>query len=128
MLTREEILNIVDIQTKEIHVPIWDTDIYIRQLSRGEQDTYLKRQYGNTRLKQDRKAKEQEISAVSIYGHDAYICVCGICDESGERIFKMSDLQGLDNKNGEAVGFIAKEVIEFSGMGPDVEELDELKN
>ena len=37
-------------------------------------------------------------------------------------------LKKLEEKNGEAIGFIAKEIVEFSGMGKDVEELEKLKN
>jgi len=63
-LTREQILNKVDIGTKEIKVPEWGGSIYIRQLTRGEQDTYLKRQYGSTQLKQDSRARSQEIKGL----------------------------------------------------------------
>lgn len=73
--------------------------------------------------------KEQKInSEVDLFGHDAFICACGICDESGKPEFTRADVKKLEEKNGEAIGFIAKEIIEFSGMGKDVEELEKLKN
>lgn len=123
-LTRDDILNIPDITIKEITVPdsipAWGgKTLMIKQLTRGQQDAYLKRQYGETKLKQDRKAKNQEISAVNIYGHDAWLCVRGICDEKGGTIFTDADLEKLNAKSGEAIGWIAKEIIQFSGMGED---------
>jgi len=127
-LTKDDILGIGDIDIKEIDVPEWDDTVYIRQLTRGEQDAYLKRQYGSTRLKQDSKAKAQEISAVNIYGHDAFLCACGICDDGGKRLFSQADAKKLEKKNGAAIGRIAKEILDFSEMSVDVEELEELKN
>ena len=128
MLSREQILNKVDIEIKEIPVPEWGGNIFIRQLSRGEQDTYLKRQYGDTRLKQDSKARNQEISAVNIYGHDAYLCVCGICNEDGTPVFKQTDVEDLKKKNGMVIGRIAVEIVKFSGMASDIPVEDEVKN
>jgi len=127
-LNREQILNTVDIAIKEIDVPEWNGSIYIRQLTRGEQDAYLKRQYGNTQLKQDARARNQEIKGFNIYGHDAFICSLGICDEQGKSIFSQKDIVELDTKNGVVVGRIAKLIIEYSGMAGDIEALDELKN
>lgn len=123
-LTRDDILNISDITVKEITVPesipAWGgKTLTIKQLTRGQQDAYLKRQYGDTKLKQDRKAKNQEISAVNIYGHDAWLCVRGICDGQGKTIFTDADIEKLNEKSGESIGWIAKEIIQFSGMGED---------
>ena len=142
MLSREDILSLVDINVKKItvpdHIPGWGgQELYIKQLTRGQQDMYLKRQYGETRLRQDSKANNQEISAVNIYGHDAWLCVCGVCDETGKPFFAASDIERLNGKNGEAIGYIALQIVEFSGMREDAnvakgtpEEAlaDELKN
>jgi len=126
-LSKEQILNISDIKIKELEVPIWKDTIYIRQLTRGQQDEYLKLQFNKTSMQQHNK--EQKInSEVDLFGHDAFICACGICDESGKPEFTRADVKKLEEKNGEAIGFIAKEIIEFSGMGKDVEELEKLKN
>jgi hypothetical protein len=121
MTTREELLGIIDIETREITVPEhingWGgKTLRIKQLTRGQQDTYLRRQYGDTRLRQDQKAKNQEISAVNIFGHDSWIVVQGLCDENGKRIFREDDVKSLDGKNGEAIGWIAEQIIIFSGM------------
>ena len=124
MLTREDILSIQDITVKEITVPekipAWGgKTLYIKQLTRGQQDAYLKRQFGDTKMRQDRRATNQEISSINIYGHDAWLCVRGICDENGKPLFTDKDMQALENKSGEAIGWIATQIVEFSGMGAD---------
>lgn len=124
MSTRNDILSLVDISIKEITVPdtipVWGgMKLTIKQLTRGQQDAYLQRQFGATKMKQDAKAKQQEISAVNIYGHDAWLCVRGICDEDGKTIFKDEDIAKLNEKSGEAIGWIANEITKFSGMAAD---------
>jgi hypothetical protein len=87
----------------------------------------LKRQYGETKLKQDSHARQQEISAVNIYGHDAFLCACGICDEEGKPLFKQDDIDALKKKNGEVIGRLATEIVKFSGMAGDVTVEEEIK-
>lgn len=133
LLTPESFFALDDITVKKIVVPdtipTWGgKSMYIKQLSRGTQDAYLQRQYGATRLKQDAKAKNQEISAVNLYGHDAWICVRSICNEEGKLIFVESQIAKLNEKSGEAIGWIAKEIVKFSGMAGDVPVEEEVKN
>lgn len=123
-LTRDAFLAKDDLTIKEItipeNIPAWGGEtLYIRQLSRGQQDAYLKRQFGETRMKQDMRAKQQEITAVSIYGHDAWLCVRGCCDQNGKPLFTDKDIEALNGKSGEAIGWIAAQIVEFSGMGTD---------
>ena len=128
MLTRDQILSKQDIAVKELPVPEWGGSIFIRQLNRAEQDEYNKRQIGDTRMRQDAKAKQQEFTLANMYGHDTYLCICAICDEDGKAIFKRDDIEALKKKNGEVIGRIAIEIIRFSGMAGDVEASEEIKN
>lgn len=141
-LSRNDILGFDDITVKAIivpdSIPVWGgKTLYIRQLSRGVQDLFLKRQYGETKMKQDMKAKQQEVSSVNLYGHDAFLCVRSICDPSGALLFKPVDEAALNEKSGEAIGWIAKEILIFSNMAEDAaavkktaeaELADEIKN
>ena len=43
-------------------------------------------------------------------------------------IFTNKDIVALDEKSGEAIGFIAVQIVEFSGMKEDIEDLEKLKN
>jgi len=119
-LTRDEILNMIDLTTKEITVPenikVWGgKTLYIKQLSRGDQDTYLKRQFGTGKV----SGGSSEFLMVGLYGHDAWLCSRGICDVKGQRIFTEEDLPALDEKSGEFVGWCAKEILKFSEMDKD---------
>jgi len=126
-LTKEQILGINDIAVKEIQVPKWNGTLFIRQLSRGQQDAYLKRQFGKMGLKQQGRTQGIE-SNVELFGHDAWLFAQGVCDENGQRLFADKDVVALEEKNGEVIGFVASKIVEFSGMGSDVKELEETKN
>lgn len=126
-LTREEILGFDDIKVKEIGVPDWDgAKVYIRKLTRGQQDEYARRRFGKTAMKGLGKAAEVE-SEVSIFGHDAWIFAQAVCNEKGARLFTDSDVQKLLDKSGEAIGHVAQEIVKFSGMTEDIEELEKIK-
>jgi len=126
-LTKDDILGLVDIKTKEIEVPVWNKTVFICQLTRGQQDEYMKRQFGKFAMKQQGKTQNMETD-ISVFGHDAWICAQGICDENGKRLFSDADIKRLEEKNGEAIGYIAKEIVIFSGMRTDVEEFESIKN
>jgi hypothetical protein len=126
-LTRDQILGIQDIETKEIEVPGWDGTVFIRKLTRGQQDEYAKRRFGKTAMKHLGGQQEVE-SDISLFGHDAWLFAQGVCDEEGNRLFKDSDVAKLNEKSGEAIGHVAVKIVEFSGMKEDIEELEKAKN
>jgi hypothetical protein len=132
MLNRQDILAFDDLSVKEITVPntipVWGGNkLFIRQLNRGQQDTFLKRQFGEASLRQDRKATHQEFQGMHVYGHDAWLCVMGICNEAGELLFTAQDIPALEKKNGEAIGWIATQILDFSNLRQDLEEAQSLK-
>lgn len=126
-LSKADILKLKDIETKEIFVPVWNNTVLIKQLTRGQQDEYMRRRFGQPKISQ-RGTRQEMTSDIEIFGHDAWIAAQGICDENGARMFDEKDIGALAQKNGEAIGFIAAAIIEFSGMAEDVEILDEVKN
>jgi len=128
-LTREDILSLSDITVKEIVVPSdipeWaNKHLFIRQLSRGQQDDYLRRQFGSIRMKQDAKARNQEVSNANVYGHDGWLVIMGVCTPDGIPLFTVADEKSLATKSGQAIGWIAEQIIEFSGMKEDVKSLE----
>ena len=122
-LSKDDILNISDIQVKEIDVSEWGGTVYIKQLSRGQADEYTFRRFGKSEMK-----KGDIETDVTLFGHDTWLVAQGVCDADGKRIFSNSDIKKLEEKNANAIGSIAVEIVKFSGMQEDVEELDELKN
>lgn len=127
-LSKSEILGIKDVKTKTVTVPEWDNaEVFIKQLTRGQQDEYMNRQFGKFGIKQQGKRQSVE-SDMSLFGHDSWLVAQGMCDEDGKRMFTDEEIPALDAKNGEAIGFIAKEILAFSGMDKDIKELQEAKN
>jgi hypothetical protein len=126
-LSKEQILGMVDLKVKEVEVPVWNDVVFIKQLSRGQQDEYMKRQFGKLAMKQQGNAQNIE-SDMEIFGHDTWIFAQGVCDENGKRLFSDKDVQQLKEKNGEAIGFVASEIVKFSGMKEDIDELEKVKN
>jgi hypothetical protein len=126
-LSREQILGAEDLKIKEIEVPVWNDTVYIKQLTRGQQDEYHKRQFSKLAMKQQGKSQNIE-SNIIIFGHDAWIFAQGVCDEDGKRMFTDAEVIKLDEKNGEAIGFVASEIVKFSGMESDISELEKIKN
>lgn len=128
-LSREEILAMVDLNTKEITVPNnikgWaGKKLFIKTLTRGDQDMYLMRQFGSGKV----NSTGSEFDMVGLYGHDAWLCARGLCDENGKRIFTDEDAKQLDEKSGEFVGWCAVEIVKFSGMLKDAKASKELAN
>jgi len=126
-LTKEDILGLQDIQVKEIDVPEWDSTVFIRQLSRGQADGYFRRRFNKSELTQ-RGRDQQFESEVTLFGHDSWLVAQGVCDADGKRLFSDADVKKLEEKNADVIGFIAVEIVKFSGMSRDIEELDDLKN
>jgi hypothetical protein len=135
MLTRDKIFALDDLTTKVLTIPetipVWGgEEIRIKQLTRGQQDNYAIRRFGKLEMKQDQRKKQQDISGVSMWGHDAWLCVCGCIDEEGKPLFKHEDEARLNEKSGEAIGWIAQQIVIFSGMQNDEEASveEEVKN
>lgn len=128
-LDKNQILGFSDIKTKEIRVPIWDDTVWIRQLTRGQQDALQKRQVSRLNVKKKGSMSNLEPDfALSVFGHDAWIFAQGVVDENGKRLFTDAEVEKLNEKNGEAIGFVAAEIIKFSGMQEDIEEIEKIKN
>jgi hypothetical protein len=135
-LTRDEILGMNDLTVVEwsvpSEVPVWGgKTIYLRPLTRGEQDAYLKSQFKQGVLKRvaGQKTAGSDIPMEDLYGHDAWLCSKGICDEDGKSLFKESDVVKLNEKLGEFIGLAAIEILKVSGMSGDKAVIEqEVKN
>lgn len=126
-LTRDEILAMDDISHKKLvvpeNIPVWaGKEVWIRQLSRGDQDMYLKRQFGSGKM----RGASAEINMEGLYGNDSWICSRGICDENGVIMFTPADIDKLNQKSGEFIGWLAEQILDFSGMLKDVKTAQEL--
>ena len=129
-LDKNQILGFSDIKTKEIRVPIWDDTVWIRQLTRGQQDEYQKRRFTKFNVLQNGPSVRdlKPDMSLNMFGHDSWIFAQGVVDENGKRLFTDAEVEKLNEKNGEAIGFVAAEIIKFSGMQEDIEEIEKIKN
>lgn len=124
-VTRDFFLSAVDVSIKVITVPqtypYWAGKKFrIKALTRAEQDLYLNRQFGATRMRQQTKGKEQVIDGMKVYGHDSWLVATGVVkDDLGNPMFTEADIAGIATKNGSLVGWLAKEIVKFSGMEED---------
>jgi hypothetical protein len=128
-LTKDEILNYDDLKVKRIKVPAWDNaEVCIKPLTRGQCDIYLNRLYGKVEMTLTAGSPRVGSQKGDPYGHDAYLCVCGICDENGESLFTTKELSKLEAKFGLAIGQIAVEIAKISGLVVDQDALERLEN
>ena len=107
-----EILAIDDLKTEVVHIPEWDTSVYIRALNGTERD-----QFEIDSLK--RKGKDIEANMENLR---ARLVSLTATDEKGERFFE--DATKLGKKNAFALDRLFNVARKLSGIGnAEVEEL-----
>lgn len=113
-LSREQILGLDDIQTEELHIPEWDTFVYVRGLTGKERDIY------EDSLHQ-RRGRDVQINLRNARAKLVVLCTV---DEHGKRIFEEKDVARLGEKNARALDRIFSKARELSGLSDD--DMDEL--
>ena len=112
MNLKSKILGSADWRTEKVHVPEWDTDVYVRTLS-GHDRTSLMRKMDSL----DKAGQCGDLPAL--------ILSIALSDEAGNRIFTDMDVEALGGKNTEVLGRLAETALTFNGMMPKSE--DEVK-
>lgn len=123
LLTKALIQQASDIDLKKIEIAEWGGYVFIKQLSRGVQDEYLRRQFGRADV--GSTGETTEIRGATVFGHDVFIVINGVVDEDGKNMFTDKDTKWLKEKNGAVVGKLARAIIEFSDMVEDIEAMEE---
>jgi len=114
-LSRDGILNAVDVQTEKVPVPEWGDDVIIRGLTGDELDAFQGsvRQFRPTF---DGKGME----AVLIQeGMRAKLLVKCLVDEAGERLFTDNDAPALGAKNGAVIDRLYDVAPRLSGLSDE---------
>lgn len=86
---------------KKINIPEFNGDIYIRQITVGEQAEFVEI------IKQN---KASDLAITFIFG---------VCDENGNRLFTIDDLEQVNKINFHTMMKIAKEINQFNGVTKD---------
>lgn len=88
-------------QTKKINIPEFEGDIYIRQITVGEQAELVETV---------EQGKASDLATTFIFG---------VCDENGNRLFSLDDLEQVNKINFHTMMKIAKEINQFNGVTKD---------
>jgi len=109
ILTREQILEADDLKSEEIPVPEWGGSVLVRPMSGSERDAFEAR-YA--------KVGKQNIRAAS--------AAASICDENGQAIFSVSDIEALGKKSAAALDRVADAALRLSKLSQqDVAQLEQ---
>lgn len=90
-------------QPKKINIDEFDGDIYIRQITVGEQEQiakHLEKEKGNN-------------MALSF--------IFGVCDNKGNRLFTIDDMEKINQINFKAMLSVIKEINKLNGLDIDSE-------
>ena len=119
MLTKEEIVAVVDIKTEVVEVPEWGGAVAVRGMTGLERDTF---EQAMVKVSADGK-READLTNMR-----AKLCAACIVDQvTGDRLFSDADLQQLANKSSLALDRVFKVAQSINGMAPDSVE-DAAKN
>lgn len=114
LLTKQEILNIQDIEIEQVDVVEWGGHVFVKGMSGLERDTF------EASIVQQR-GKDAKVNMVNIR---AKLAAQTICDEEGVRIFTEKDVHALGKKSANALQRVFDVAQKLSGItGDDVDEL-----
>jgi hypothetical protein len=109
MLSRNQILDCVDIESEVVKVPEWNDEVIVKGLTLAEKDEWT------DSILVDGKA--------SMTGATAKLCALCMCDESGNPLFSKIDIPALQAKSAAALDRVFQVAQRLSGIGQeDIEE------
>ncbi len=111
---REAILEAQDSQVEEVHVPEWDTWVWVRGMSAGELDTFYKSM---------RKGQGAKTRVETDFFQARAVARCAVegPQPGARRLFDASDVEALKAKNGAALKRVFDVAARLSGI-TDAEE------
>jgi hypothetical protein len=130
VLSREAILGADDLEYTTVEVPEWPDpvtgepgNVRIRSLTGLEKDDF--EQMMVTQIKSDETDGEgpnSQSKQVSIMNLRAKLFVLCVVDGEGNRLFRDSDMEALQKKNGNAIDRVWKVASVFNGVGDKAKE------
>lgn len=117
LIGRDAILQADDLAVEVVEVPEWGGEVMVRGLTgkeRGKFQAMMVTQKGNSTM----------LNTAALGEVNVWLCLFGICDEAGGRIFTDKDFEALAKKSGTALERIASVIQRLSGLqGDEVEQL-----
>jgi hypothetical protein len=122
LLTREQILEAKDIQTKEIEVPEWGGKLRIKQLSAKEYNDIEMSQFNIKKMRAKQLSQsgnvnidlEEVINDNAIKNQKIMLIVKSCVDENMKPLFTEADIELLASKNVNVVEKVVAEIVEFN--------------
>ena len=115
MSLRDSILGATDRKLKPVDVPEWGATVYLRELSAAQVAAFKAKSIAAVDL------KTNEIKdAATLTELEVSVCLWGICDEDGRRVFTDNDVKLLGEKSPIVISRLADEIIKMSGVGRTV--------
>lgn len=127
LLTREQILEAKDIQTKEIEVPEWGGKLRIKQLSAKEYNDITMnmvniRKMAAKQLSSKKNADENLEDAINenaIKNQKILLIVKSVVDENMKPLFTEADMELLYQKNTNVIDRVISEIENFNAVSTE---------
>jgi len=114
ILSRDDILNINDIEIREVYIPEWKGSVLVKALSGAERDAFEESLLVG-------KGPNKELNMNNVR---AKLVALSVVDKKGNRIFSDSDVKELSRKSATALQRIFAVAQKLSGLTEaDIEEL-----
>lgn len=117
LLSRDQILDAKDLDTKDVPVPEWGGTVRVRMLSGEERDEF---EASMIEMKKDGSVKR------NVANVRARLVAAVVINEDGENIFNRADIRMLGRKSAAALDRVATAAQELNAFSDDdIEELAE---
>lgn len=108
MLNKEQILQAKDARTERVEIPEWGGYVFVRMMSARQRDQFEAEQVSDPY--KDIRAR---------------LAVHTVCDEQGEMLFTMADVEALSQKSAAALDRIFAAAVKLNRISK--EDIDELE-
>lgn len=114
MISKEAIIDKVDLPTEEVFIPEWDETVLVRGMTAGERDKYM-----DAHVKIEGTVGGQP--RVTIANNEAMLAAKCLVDENGKRLFSDADAKLLAEKSSMAIHRISQVAERLSGLSAEDE-------
>lgn len=115
LLTRDQILNALDMESQVVAVPEWGGDVMVKGLTGAERDAFERRIV-------EMRGKKTQVNLTNIRAK--LVALCAV-DKDGKRIFTDADVVALGGKSAAALDRVFTVAQKLSGL--TTEDVDELE-
>lgn len=115
LLSRDQILDAVDLKTEEVQVPEWGGSVLVRGLNGTERDAY---ENGLIRM-------EGQSAKSNLLNMRAKLVALCLVDEKGGRLFADTDIRALGRKSASALERVYEVAARLSGLSTPEHDADE---